>query len=60
MTNVIHGAHITIHATTEDDVEEALILDKLQKVIVNDFKVKDYSQANGRCSTVIESFLCFN
>lgn len=46
VTNLIHGAHITIHATNEDDVEEALILDKLQKVIVNDFKVKDYSQVN--------------
>lgn len=46
VTNLIHGAHITIHATNEDDVEEALILDKLKKVIVNDFKVKDYSQAN--------------
>lgn len=46
VTNLIHGAHITIHATNEDDVEEARILDKLQKVVVNDFKVKDYSQAN--------------
>lgn len=45
---MLHGAHITIHATNEDDVEEALVLEKLQKVIVNDFKVKDYSQANGR------------
>lgn len=46
VTNLLHGAHITIHATNEDDVEEALVLEKLQKVIVNDFKVKDYSQAN--------------
>ncbi|XP_019556709.3 drebrin-like protein isoform X1 [Aedes albopictus] len=48
VTNLLHGAHITIHATNEDDVEEALVLEKLQKVIVNDFKVKDYSQANGQ------------
>ncbi|XP_058116502.1 drebrin-like protein [Anopheles ziemanni] len=46
VTAVLHGAHITVHATNEDDVEEARILEKLQKVVVNDFKVKDYSQAN--------------
>ncbi|KAL9702094.1 hypothetical protein quinque_005612 [Culex quinquefasciatus] len=46
VTNLLKGAHITVHATTEDDVEEARILEKLQKVVVNDFKVKDYSQAN--------------
>uniref|UniRef100_A0A1Q3G4Z0 Putative drebrin n=1 Tax=Culex tarsalis TaxID=7177 RepID=A0A1Q3G4Z0_CULTA len=46
VTNLLKGAHITIHATTEDDVEEARILEKLQKVVVNDFKVKDYSQTN--------------
>uniref|UniRef100_A0A182JDQ0 Uncharacterized protein n=1 Tax=Anopheles atroparvus TaxID=41427 RepID=A0A182JDQ0_ANOAO len=46
VTGVLHGAHITVHATTEDDVEEARILEKLQKVVVNDFRVKDYSQAN--------------
>uniref|UniRef100_A0A182MUC3 SH3 domain-containing protein n=1 Tax=Anopheles culicifacies TaxID=139723 RepID=A0A182MUC3_9DIPT len=45
VTALLHGAHITVHATNEDDVEEARILDKLQKVVVNDFKVKDYSQA---------------
>lgn len=55
MTNLLKGAHITVHATTEDDVEEARILEKLQKVVVNDFKVKDYSQANGRLS-----FFVFN
>uniref|UniRef100_A0A2M3Z7A3 Putative drebrin n=1 Tax=Anopheles braziliensis TaxID=58242 RepID=A0A2M3Z7A3_9DIPT len=43
--DLVHGAHITLHATNEDDVEEARILEKLQKVVVNDFKVKDYSQA---------------
>ncbi|XP_055619155.1 drebrin-like protein isoform X2 [Toxorhynchites rutilus septentrionalis] len=46
VTNLLKGAHITIHATNEDDVEEARVLEKLQKVVVNDFKVKDYSQAN--------------
>lgn len=46
VTNLLKGAHITVHATNEDDVEEARILEKLQKVVVNDFKVKDYSQAN--------------
>ncbi|XP_058063943.1 drebrin-like protein [Anopheles bellator] len=46
VTAILHGAHITVHATNEDDVEEARILEKLQKVVVNDFKVKDYSQAN--------------
>uniref|UniRef100_A0A182NPF7 Drebrin n=1 Tax=Anopheles dirus TaxID=7168 RepID=A0A182NPF7_9DIPT len=46
VTGLLHGAHITVHATNEDDVEEARILEKLQKVVVNDFKVKDYSQAN--------------
>uniref|UniRef100_A0A182Q6J9 Drebrin n=1 Tax=Anopheles farauti TaxID=69004 RepID=A0A182Q6J9_9DIPT len=46
VTGVLHGAHITVHATNEDDVEETRILEKLQKVVVNDFKVKDYSQAN--------------
>uniref|UniRef100_A0A182JWK5 Drebrin n=1 Tax=Anopheles christyi TaxID=43041 RepID=A0A182JWK5_9DIPT len=45
VTALLHGAHITVHATNEDDVEEARILEKLQKVVVNDFKVKDYSQA---------------
>nr|XP_040233861.2 drebrin-like protein A [Anopheles coluzzii] len=45
VTGLLHGAHITVHATNEDDVEEARILEKLQKVVVNDFKVKDYSQA---------------
>uniref|UniRef100_A0A2M4AIN2 Putative drebrin n=1 Tax=Anopheles triannulatus TaxID=58253 RepID=A0A2M4AIN2_9DIPT len=46
VTDLVHGAHITLHATNEDDVEEARILEKLQKVVVNDFKVKDYSQAH--------------
>ncbi|XP_052872645.1 drebrin-like protein [Anopheles cruzii] len=46
VTAILHGAHITVHATNEDDVEEARILEKLQKVVVNDFKVKDYSQAS--------------
>lgn len=46
VTNLLKGAHITVHATNEDDVEEARIMEKLQKVVVNDFKVKDYSQAN--------------
>ncbi|XP_053680119.1 drebrin-like protein A [Anopheles nili] len=46
VTALLHGAHITVHATNEDDVEEARILEKLQKVVVNDFKVKDYTQAN--------------
>lgn len=46
VTNLLKGAHITIHATNEDDVEEARVLEKLGKVVVNDFKVKDYSQAN--------------
>lgn len=46
VTNLLKGAHITIHATNEDEVEETLIFEKLQKVVVNDFKVKDYSQAN--------------
>uniref|UniRef100_A0A182S8R0 Drebrin-like protein n=1 Tax=Anopheles maculatus TaxID=74869 RepID=A0A182S8R0_9DIPT len=45
VTGLLHGAHITVHATNEDDVEEARILEKLQKVVVNDFKVKDYTQA---------------
>ncbi|XP_053687569.1 drebrin-like protein [Sabethes cyaneus] len=44
--NLLKGAHITIHAANEDDVEEARILEKLQKVVVNDFKVKDYSRVN--------------
>lgn len=48
VTDLVHGAHITLHATNEDDVEEARILEKLQKVVVNDFKVKDYSQAHGK------------
>lgn len=52
MTNLLKGAHITIHATNEDDVEEARVMEKLQKVVVNDFKVKDYSQANGECLEV--------
>lgn len=46
VTNLLKGAHITVHATNEDEVEETLIFEKLQKVVVNDFKVKDYSQAN--------------
>lgn len=44
--NLLKGAHITIHAANEDDVEEARIMEKLQKVVVNDFKVKDYSRVN--------------
>ncbi|XP_058460190.1 drebrin-like protein [Malaya genurostris] len=46
VTNLLKGAHITIHAANEDDVEEARIIEKLQKVVINDFKVKDYSRAN--------------
>ncbi|XP_058829989.1 drebrin-like protein [Topomyia yanbarensis] len=46
VNNLLKGAHITIHAANEDDVEEARIMEKLQKVVVNDFKVKDYSRAN--------------
>uniref|UniRef100_U5EUU1 Putative cell migration n=1 Tax=Corethrella appendiculata TaxID=1370023 RepID=U5EUU1_9DIPT len=41
--NLLQGAHITIAATTEDDVEESRIMEKF-KILSNDYKIKSNPQ----------------